>query len=65
MLNEEAQDFWEKLKGRTIRIFLANGYKYEGTLLETGVGFILIFDFVSKIQKILRTEDVKDAVIVK
>lgn len=64
MLNE-GNDFFEKLIGKRIKIFLKNGYKYEGKLESCGWGFIQIFDFLTRYSKILRIEDIADAEILE
>lgn len=53
-------EFWNKLQGKVIKIFLKNGFKYEGRVIAICQDFIELFEFKLNLNKILRISDIAD-----
>ena len=66
MRNENLNvDFWQRLIGKTIKLFLKNGFKYEGRLIAVCEDFIEIFDYKIQLNKILRIVDIADLEVLR
>lgn len=60
MSDKSDNQFWIRLQGSTIKIFLKNGFKYEGTLEAVCQDFLDVLDFKLQKSKIVRIDDVQD-----
>jgi len=60
MRDSRNQEFWIRLQGSTIKVFLKNGFKYEGILKAVCQDFLDILDFKLNSSKIVRIEDIQD-----
>lgn len=52
--------FWKRLEGTTIKVFLRNHFKYEGKITDVCEGFLEIHDFKLNGKKIIRIENIED-----
>lgn len=53
-------DFWIRLQNKNLKVFLKNGFKYEGRLKAICEDFLDILDFKLGTSKIIRIEDIAD-----
>jgi len=50
----------EKSKGKNIKIFLINNFRYFGLLKDFDKKYVEIFDYKSNSYKIIKIEEIKD-----
>jgi small nuclear ribonucleoprotein (snRNP)-like protein len=55
----------KKNKGKKIKVFLTNGFKFEGKITGCDEDFLEIVDFVTESFKIINISDIRDITLEK